>query len=66
MVLSAAIASATPEEWVHRRASDFKQVKQSGNLPGDPGMWQGRQWFGVLGNLDETYDFLTAFGLLSE
>ena len=27
---------------------------------------QGRQWFGVLGNLDETYDFLTAFGLLSE
>jgi hypothetical protein len=66
VVLSAAIASATPEEWFHRCASDFKQVKHSGNLPGDPGMWQGRQWFGVLGNLDETYDFLTAFGLLSE
>jgi len=65
-VLSAAIASATPEEWFHRCASDFKQVKNSAALPGEPGQWQGRQWFGVLGNLDETYDFLTAFGLLSE
>ena len=65
-MLSTAIASATPEEWFHRCAGDFKQVKNSANLPGDQGLWRGRQWFGVLGNLDETYDFLTAFGLLSD
>eukprot|EP00435_Cladocopium_sp_Y103_P050535 s3479_g15.t1 len=65
-VLSAAIASATLEEWFHRCASDFKQAKNSANLPGEPTLRQGRQWFGVLGNIDETYDFLTAFGLLSE
>ncbi|CAJ1438009.1 unnamed protein product, partial [Effrenium voratum] len=65
-VLSTAMASATREELFHRCAGDFKQVKNSASLPGDQGLWRGRQWFGVLGNLDETYDFLTAFGLLSD
>ena len=66
MVLSSAIASATPEEWFHRCASDFDQVKNGSKLPGGSHLWHGRRWYGVLGNLDEAYDFLTSFGLLSD
>ncbi|OLQ15341.1 hypothetical protein AK812_SmicGene385 [Symbiodinium microadriaticum] len=63
---SVTISRATPEEWFNRCAGDYQQILNAAKLPGGIGKWGGRQWFGVLGNLDEAYDFLTSFGLASE
>ena len=57
------VASATPEEWFHRRSGDWNQVRNADKLPGD---WSGRCGFGLLGNFDEAYDFLLSLGLLSD
>ena len=62
---SCGIASATPEEWFHRCAADFGQVTNAARLP-EGRDWHGRQWLGILGNLDEAYDFLLSFGLLDD
>ena len=64
-LLSCGIASATPEEWFHRCAADFGQVTNAARLP-EGRDWHGRQWLGILGNLDEAYDFLLSFGLLDD
>ena len=60
--MSSTISSATPEEFFHRCATDWEQVKNASKLPVP---LHGRQWYGMLANLDEAYDFLTSFGLLS-
>ena len=63
-VMSAVIHSATPAEFFHRCAGDFDQVENVDKLGHDK--LRGRHNFGVLVNLDEAYDFLQSFGLLSD
>lgn len=63
-VTSSVLHSATPTEFFHRLSGDFDQVENLEKLGCDE--LRGRHWFGALLNFDEAYDFLTAFGLLSE
>ena len=60
--MSSTISSATPEEFFHRCAADWNQIKNGSKLPVPI---HGRLWSGMLANLDECYDFLTSFSLLS-
>ena len=62
-ILSATVASSTPEEWFHRCSGDWDQVRNADKLPGD---FSGRCWYGLLGNFDEACDFLLSLGLLSD
>ena len=61
---SSVLHSATPEAFFERCAADYQQIQ---NLPdvGFEGL-EGRHYHGVLVNLDEAYDLLLAFGLLSD
>ena len=64
-IISSVLHSATPTEFFHRCAGDFQQVQNAEKFPGAD--LHGRHTtFGVLVNLDESYDFITAFGLLHE
>ena len=61
---SAVIQSATPEEFFHRRAGDYQQTQNASKYDSDA--MRGRHHFGVLANLDEAYDMMLSFGLLSD
>lgn len=63
-VTSCVLHSATPAEFFHRLSGDFDQVENWDKL--DFEELRGRHWYGALLNLDEAYDFLVSFGLLSE
>ena len=63
-VTSSVMHAATPEEFFHRCAGDYQQVQNADHKCLDG--FAKRFFFGVLVNLDEDYDMLNAFGLLSD
>jgi len=63
-IASVVLRSSTAEEYFHRCAPDFNQVTNASKL--EPLDLAGRYWKGQLSLLDEGYDWLQAFGLLSD
>ena len=62
-VISCVLRSATAEEFFRRCSGDCEQI--ANELDVDPELL-GRQWYAVLVNLDEAYDLLLSFSLISE
>ena len=63
-VVSSLLHSATPEAFFLRCSGDFQQISNAQDV--DFEELERRHHYGVLVNLDEAYDLLLSFGLLSD